>query len=409
MVLLKKKHYWAGISIIFLGIIIWQVIARLSSSSNPANQTGMAVPVAVEVQPVQKLTIQDTAIITGTLTPKSQFVIAPKISGRLEKLYVNIGDRVQRGQLLAALDDEEYAQQAAQAEADLQVARANLEESQSSLRIAERELKRIQSLHQKGIAADSELDNAKAQFAAQEAKNKVAVAQLDHKKAALKAAQVRLSYTKIKASWENGNSSRFVGERFVDEGSMLMANTPILSIIQIHPLTAVIYVTDKDYFLIQKGQKAIISSKAFPSKTFKGKIVRIAPLLKETSREARIEIELPNPDEILKPGMFISVEIIFDTHPEATVIPVSAIAKRNNHQGIFIADFEKKIARFILVKFGIFSGDYAEIIDPPSLSGYIVTLGHHLLEDGSPITLPELNHSYESPALVKSETTENTR
>lgn len=385
---MKKKILLISIAIIAAGIIGWQIYQRTSK----AGKTGMdrmSIPaVAVEITAVRKDTILDVGLFTGTLFPKSQFIVAPKISGRLEKLLVNIGDRVKRDQLIAVLDDEEYAQQVAQAQATLQVAQANLEEALSSSEIAKRGLERAQALHKKGLAADSELDAAQAAFKAQDAKYKVAVAQVAHTEAALKAAQVRLSYTQIRISWKNGYALRVVGERFVDEGAMLTPNAPILSILEIHPVIAAIYLTDKDYFRVKKGQKVTVTSDAFPDKIFSGKIERIAPLLKESSREARIEVEVPNPDELLKPGMFINAQIEFANKQNVTVIPVSAVVKRDNQQGVFLADIQNMKAQFIPVKPGIVSGELAEVVEPSSLSGFVVTLGQHLLRNGSAITLP---------------------
>ena len=84
-----------------------------------------------------------------------------------------------------------------------------------------------------------------------------------------------------------------------------LTNAPIVSILDIHSLTAVIHVIERDYSKVRVGQKVIVTTDAFPGSTFTGKIVRIAPLLKETSRQARVEIEVPNRDRLLKPGMFI--------------------------------------------------------------------------------------------------------
>jgi RND family efflux transporter MFP subunit len=385
---MKKKYVWIFIAVVALGIISWQVYQRISESSKQSGTRQTQVPVAVEIAAVQRTTIRDVGLFSGTLFPKSQFIVAPKISGRLEKLVVNIGDRVERGQLIAVLDDKEYAQQVAQAQANLQVAQANLEEARSSSEIAKRGFERAQTLHKKGIASDSELDTAQAAYKAQDAKHKVAVAQVAHTKAGLKATQVRLSYTQIRSSWEIGFDHRVVGERFVDQGAMLTPNTPILSILEIRPVIAAIHVTDRDYFRIKRGQNAVVSSKAFPEKTFSGKIARIAPLLKETSREARIEIEIPNPDELLKPGMFINAQIEFATQKNATVVPVNALVKRENQQGIFLADTQNKIAQFVPVSLGIVSSEWAEVVEPDSLSGFVVTLGHHLLGSRSPIILP---------------------
>jgi len=386
---MKKKTILIIVGGIFAALVAWQVYQRTIKSNSGAAFQQAAMPVAVELMPVNKGSIRDVGRFTGSLIPKSQFIIAPKISGRLEKLLVNIGDDVRQGQLIAVLDDDEYRQQVIQAEANLLVARANLEETKSSLDTVRREYERMHELHTRGISSDSELDAARSLFVSQESKYKVAQAQVANRKAALEAANVRLSYTKIRATWEDGDGIRVVGERFVDEGAMLTPNAPILSILEIDPLIAVVYITDKDYFRVSTGQAAEVGTDAVSGLKVSGEIARIAPMLKETSREARMEIEIHNPEELLKPGMFVNVEIEFEAHADVTIVPVGSVVKRDGRQGIFLADTEREKALFIPVRIGISTRDLAEILEPESLSGYVVTLGQHLLVDGSPLILPE--------------------
>lgn len=384
----KRKIIVIVIIVLIAAAVGWQVYRRLAKSGG-GERRRTAMPVAVEIQTIKKGTIRDIGNFMGSLVPKSQFTVAPKITGRLEKLLVNIGDKVSRGQLIAVLDDEEYAQQVRQAEADLLVTQANLEESLSSLNTAKRELERVEELHRRGISADSELDAAKAAAATQEARYKVAQAQVANRNAALESARIRLSYTKIHASWEENSGRRVVGERFVHEGDMLTPNSAILSILEINPLLAVIHITDRDYFRVKKGQKAFVSNDSLAGQTVSGEVARIAPMLKETSREARIEIEIANDRELFKPGMFVNVRIEFAVHENTTVVPVSCLVKRGEKEGVFLADLESQTARFVPVATGIFSNEMVEIVEPASLSGNVVTLGQHLLADGSPILLPE--------------------
>jgi RND family efflux transporter MFP subunit len=387
-ILKRKSSIFIVIGAVVLGFLGWEIYQRaFAGKGGPAGQRGISV--AVEIGPIEKGSIKDLGQFSGSLIPKSQYTVVPKISGRLNQLLVNIGDELRRGQLVAVIEDEEYQQQVIQAEADLQVTRANLEEAKSSLEIAQRDLDRAKSLHEQGIQSDSELDAVVAQFQAQEARYKVAVAQLSNREAALETARVRLSYTRIKASWEKGGDIRYVGERFVDEGAMLSSNTTILSIIELQPIIAVIHVTDKDYFRLEAGQKSIITSSAFPGKDFRGRLARIAPLLQETSRQARVEIEIDNVEALLKPGMFINTQIEYAQREEATIVPYSALVRRSGQQGVFLADIENKKALFTPVKVGIIEGERAEILEPSPMSGYVVTLGHHLLEDGTTIVLPQ--------------------
>ncbi|MCK5723369.1 MAG: efflux RND transporter periplasmic adaptor subunit, partial [Gammaproteobacteria bacterium] len=313
---------------------------------------------------------------------------APKIAGRLEKILVNIGDTVKGGQLVAVLDDDEYRQQVLQAKAELEVAKANLQEKKSTIENAKREYERTVALRRKKIASESQLDAAESEFKTQQAKLKVATAQISQKEAALKMANIRLSYAQIKVTENNNTGYRVVGERFVDEGAMLSPNTPIVSVLDIEKLIACIHVIERDYPKVQPGLEAVISTDAFPGRTFTGKVIRIAPILKETSREARVELEIPNAQKLLKPGMFVRVQIQFDEHKNATVVPVAALIKRNGTQGIFLADLQEQKARFVPVTIGIVNGSQAEVLNPP-ITGAVVTLGHHLLEDGSSIVLPD--------------------
>ncbi len=374
--------------VLIVGFLGWKIYERAFVAGKSQQPGQREISVAVEIAEIQRGSIKDVGQFSGTLIPKSHVTVAPKISGKLNQLLIDIGDPVRRDQLVAVLEDEEYQQQVIQAEADLRVAKANLEEAKSSLEMAKRDLERARTLHQKGIQSDSQLDAVSAQHDAQEARYKVAVAQLANREAALEASRVRLSYTRIRASWERGSDVRYVGERFVDEGAMLSPNTPILSIIELQPITAVIHVTDRDYFRLKTEQKATITSSAFAEKTFTGRVVRIAPLLKETSRQARVEIEIQNPEGLLKPGMFITTQIEFARHEEITIVPYSSLVNRNGQQGVFLADVESKKAHFRPVKVGIIEGERAEILEPSSISGHVVTLGHHLLEDGATIIIP---------------------
>jgi RND family efflux transporter MFP subunit len=383
---LTRKILWL-IGILVVILLLWRITQAIFKEAATNNNRGPAV--AVVLSPVENGLIRDVGRFSGTLIPKSQFVVAPKVSGKLKKLYVNIGDKVSRGQVVAQLDDEEYQQQVAQAEADLKVAKANFEEARSALELAKKDLERAATLHQKGIYSDAQYDASQAQFQSQEAKFKVAEAQVANREAALETARLHLSYTRIIASWETGGNTRYVGERYVDEGALLSANTPIISIVELQPITAVIYATDKEYFRIKVGQEVTVASSVFPGSLFQGQVTRVAPLLRETTRQARVEIDINNEDNVLKPGMFVNVEVEFDRRENARIVPFSAIVSRGNSQGVFVADVENKKAYFKPIKTGIVEGEKAEVVEPAGLSGFVVTLGQHLLQDGMGIILPE--------------------
>jgi RND family efflux transporter MFP subunit len=382
-----RRKILLGAGLAVLAAAAWLIIKNVASKSQDAGQrTGT---VAVEIAPITAGPIRDVGLFSGTLVPKSQFVIAPKVSGKLKKLYVDIGDRLQNRQVVAQLDDDEYQQQVIQAEADLNVAKATLEETRTGVELAQRDLERAESLYKKKIMSDSQMDAAKSQFNAQEARFKVAAAQVSNRESALEATRVRLSYTRITASWEKESGVRYVGERFVHEGALLSPNSQIISVIELQPITAVIYATEKEYFRIRAGQDAAITTTAYPGRTFEGTVTRIAPLLQETSRQARVEIDIRNEESSLKPGLFVNAGIEFVRRDKAVLVPFSSLVQRGGRSGVFLADRESKKAFFRPVKVGIIEGENAEVLEPADLSGYAVVLGQHLLQDGMSIILPE--------------------
>ena len=381
-----KKFFVFLLFVLFLAIG-WKVYEKIQDPASGFSRRRGNIRIPVEVAKVSRGTIREIGIFTGSLKPKSRFLVAPKITGRLKKLLVNIGDRVKPGQLIALLDDEEFDLQLQQTLAHMEVASANLESSVNSLKIAKRELERMKRLHASKMVSASELDMAEAKYSDQQAKYRTTKAQLLEKKAAVEVSRIRLSYTQIKTLWNESGTDMVVGQRFVDEGALLTPNAQIVSVLDISSLIAVINVTERDYFKLKVGQTTVITADALGNKQFQGKITRIAPLIKETSREANIEIEIPNLQRLLRPGLFIHALIHFDTHTNSQLVPVTALVKRNNTVGLFLVDLENKKANYIPVEVGITEKSQAEIIKP-ILQGYVVTLGQHLLEDGSSIMIP---------------------
>jgi RND family efflux transporter MFP subunit len=365
-----------------------KITAKLAAEQSKSTSRGKA-PVAVEVAAVVQAPIRDLRVLSGTLRANAQFNLAPKIAGRLEALTVRIGDPVRRGQEIGHLESAEYVQRVEQAQAELQVAQANVEQCSSTLAQARRESERAEALRQKQVASQAELDTAQSHLQICTANQKVALAQVAQREAALRAAEVQLSYTRIVAMWEDQSTDvvRVIGERFVDEGAMLKANDPIVSVVELHPIRAVVQVTEREYPSIRVGQTTELGCDAFPDRSFSGDIVRIAPLLKETSREALVEIDVANPDQALKPGMFVRVTLELARRETATVIPVSALARRGDAQGVFLVDAAAKTVHFVPTVLGILSGEQAEVLSP-ALEGTVVTVGQHLLDEGSAVLLP---------------------
>jgi len=410
-----------------LGVLGWAIRERLLDGGEASSSAGARAAVPVEIAPVEHGPIEDARTFSGTLEAPAEFVVAPKVGGRIVRLAVDLADEVERGDVLAELDDEEATQLVAQAEADLAVAKARATEAESRLEIAARALERVRALRKKEYSSESELDAAVADHLAAEASAEVAKAAASRAEASLATARIRRGYTIVAADWEEGDDTRFVAERLVDEGDTVAANTPLMSIVELDPLQAVISVTERDYGRLRVGQPATLNTDAWVGETFLGEIARIAPVFRRASRQARVELTVDNSDLRLKPGMFVRARVVLDRAEDATIVPVAALASRGGRDVVFVLDDAggassggansggansggassggaslggratgtatatgndgSTTVSMRPVEVRIRAGERAQVVGE-GIHGHVVVLGQQLLEDGKRVTIP---------------------
>lgn len=363
------------------GMVGWRLFASPSEIAGPQQDT-VAVP--VEVAEIRVETLFDRRGFTGSLVASAESTLAPKVVGRIVEMPLDLADPVSRGDIIAVLDSDEFEQLVVQAEADLAVAAANVALAATGADLSSRELERVRALHASGDAPESELDRARTADAAAAAEVRVAEAQQKRAEAAFSAAEIRRSYATIRAQWTDGDDSRVVSALYVEVGDTVGPNSSIATIIELDPIEAVFFVTERDYASLHPGLNVNLTTDAFPGRSWEGEIARVSPSFREGSRQARIEVTVPNPNGLLKPGMFVRVEAILGSAEHAAVVPASAIVERGGETVVFMVD--GSTARMIPVTPGIRDGAWLEIRSP-DLSGHVVTLGQHLLDDGSNVTV----------------------
>lgn len=388
-----KGWLWFLLLLVAGAAAIWLVQMRVQEAADEsARPERDKRPVPVEVAQIEHGAIELRRYFTGTLETHAELLVAPKVSGRVVELNVDLADPVQRGQVVARLDNAEYVQAVKQAQANLAVAEANLAEAQSLLQLAERELQRIDKLRARGVTSESQRDVAKADQLAKQAHVQVTRAQVERAQAELELARIRLGYTEVTADWRGGDDERTVAERLVDEGETVSANTQLLRIVELNPITAVFHVTERDYGLLEDNQVATLRTDAYPQRTFEGRVVRIAPVFRESARQARVEMRVENPDVLLKPGMFVRAAVTLKRAPAAIIVPEQALAKRDGHDGVFVVTDNGDSVAWRKVQVGIRHDDRVQV-EGEGLDGRVVVLGQQLLEDGSAILLPDSKES----------------
>lgn len=366
----------------------WMIFDRLHTPSRTAEGRGPLAGTPVEVVGIMRGSMEWRKSFSGTVESPSKLVVAPKIGGRIIKLNVELGDPVTRGQVVAQLDDDEYVQAVHLARAELEVAKANLAEARSALEIAARKLKRMEQLRERNVASASEFDTAQAEHLGKLAQVDVSKAQVAKAEASLETARIRLGYAQVAANWADQDGHRAVGDRYVDPGETVSANDPLISVVQLDPIKAVIFVTEKDYVFLKPRQPAWLATDAFPGERFEARIDRISPVFLETSRQAKVELSIHNPRHRLKPGMFVRATVVLQHVEDAVIVPQQAITQRNDRDGVFVVVPDGRSVTWREVSVGIREGDRIQVTGE-GLSGRVVTLGQQLVEDGSPITIPD--------------------
>lgn len=373
--------------IVIIGVILVLLVLRVAllvtGRDGGGQFDGQRPSVAVEVAEVSFGPIREIRKFTGTVFPYNQYVVAPKISGRVIQIEKRIGDPVREGELIARIDDAEYQQAVREAEASMRIAEASLAESRSQVDLARQEKERVESLESKGMVTAAELDAARGNFDAREARYQLALAQVEQRAAALESSRIRLGYTRLTAS-----GAGFIGERFVDEGALLAPNVAVVLVVGIDSVIVRTTITERDYAHIEQGQPVEVLVDAFPGQRFSGTVERIAPMMREASRMAEMEVEVDNSSYMLKPGMFARIEVVTASRDNAQLVPSSAVVERGGETVIFVVPEGGSTASYMRVVTGIVTPESTEIIEP-SIKGRVITLGQHLLDDGSPVMFEE--------------------
>jgi RND family efflux transporter MFP subunit len=367
-----RKRLWVIAILLFIALLIaYRVNALREKAAAQRAEVSRTDAVPVRIAPVERGDLEEVARLTGNIEPIQSVEVIAKVRGRVSRVLKHIGDPVRAGETLAVIDPVDYALQVKRLEGVLAQAGANQEQVQRDADRAE-QLSRDRVISTQAVQAA--LSNAKA-----------SAGRLKEAEAALALARERLSDTNVTSPIDG-----IVSERFVDVGTMvdtqMMGNRRAVALYEVKNLETVkltVGISENDLPRSKVGQGATIKLRAIPSRTFEGKLVHVAPSLQEGTRRAKGEIQIDNPEHLLKPGMFATAELLLERHTQVTLIPKDAVVKRGGRNVVFLAGedvarmtpvtLEGSDDRFIIVASGVKPGDK------------LVVKGQTIVEDGSPI------------------------
>ena len=365
----KKYAVMALAGICVVSGAAWWFQNKTTGSSNPPAAGGAAagaprVP-AVEVAKVESLTLVDETQSVGSLRSRQSVMLRPEVAGRVKQIFINDGQRVEKGQLLVQFDDQLPAAQLSQAKAELSIALANH--------------KRNQDLVAQNFISKRSLDES--------------AAALDVAQAKLDLAAATLQRLKIVAPF-NG----VVGLKQVSVGDYLKDGADIVNIEDLDAVLVDFRLPERFQSKIQPGQKAQLNIDALPGRPFAALVQAVDPLIDANGRSVGVRGCIDNRQQQLRPGMFARVKTVFGVRDKALVIPEEAIVPQGGRTFVVKVLAGDKpdtlISQRVPVKVGVRQPGKVEILEGLEAGDSVVTAGHQRLQkDGTAVRVIDMSRT----------------
>ncbi len=358
----------------------------------------------VKVTPAAERIVARTVSATGTLAADDQVVLGTKVAGRLAEITVDLGTRVKKSQVIGKLDQNDFKFRVEQAEASLQQARVRLGLSatgsdervdpeqtaivrQARAMLDDARLTRDRSIRlaQQELIARAQLDTAEAalqvsegryQDALEEVRNRQAV--IAQRRSELDLARQQLTDTVILSPLDG-----VVSLKQASVGEYLAAGTPIATMVRVHPLRLRVPVPEREGAGVRAGHAETLTVEGDPT-VYRGRVVRLSPIVQEQNRTLMVEAEVPNERGFLRPGSFARVDIMTEVSQPVVSVPASAVIVFAGVEKVLIVR-QGKTAE-VRVTTGRRLGEDVEIIEGLKRGDPVVTRPGNLV-GGQPVTV----------------------
>lgn len=302
-------------------------------------------PREVRVKPAAERTVARTVSATGTLAADDQVVLGTKVAGRLAEVPIDLGTRVRRAQVIGRLDQSDFKLRVEQAEAALQQARVRLGLSPTgpderidpektaivrqaramlddarlnrdrSVKLAEMEL--IAKAQLDSVEANLQVAEARYQDALEEVRTRQAI--VSQRRSELDLARQQLADTVIYSPLDGA-----VSLKQASIGEYLGAGAPIATLVRTHPLRLRVPVPEREGAGVRAGHAVTLTVEGDPT-VYRGRVVRLSPIVQEQNRTVMVEAEVPNEKSFLRPGSFARVDIMTEVSQPVVTVPATAL------------------------------------------------------------------------------------
>ena len=389
-----------GLALLLSGCQGQDSVGAEEKKSKPAGPP----PREVKVTPAAERTVARTVSATGTLAADDQVVLGTKVAGRLAEITVDLGTRVKKGQVIGKLDQNDFKFRVEQAEASLQQARVRLGLSatgsdervdpeqtaivrQARAMLDDARLTRDRSIRlaQQELIARAQLDTAEAalqvsegryQDALEEVRNRQAV--IAQRRSELDLARQQLTDTVILSPLDG-----VVSLKQASVGEYLAAGAPIATMVRVHPLRLRVPVPEREGAGVRAGHAVTLTVEGDPT-VYRGRVVRLSPIVQEQNRTLMVEAEVPNERGFLRPGSFARVDIMTEVSQPVVSVPASAVIVFAGVEKVLVVRQGKTSE--VRVTTGRRLGEDVEIVEGLTRGDSVVTRPGNLV-GGQPVTV----------------------
>ena len=345
------KYDLPKLLMLFSLVVLQGCMDPISGNDEPEEDKVESIPVEAAL-----VTSSDMAAFytgTATLEADKQAVVVSQITGVVLEINAEEGDFVEAGYVLASVETDRYA---------LEVERAN-----AALQRLETDYQRKKELFNKKLVSTEDYERVSAEYEAQ--------------KAAYKLAKLDLAYTRIRAP-----ISGYISERMIRVGNLVTLHQPVYHITSYDPLLAVLHVPERELRVLSKGLEVSVALDAWPGELFNGEVIRISPVIDPSTGTFRVTVEVRDQAQMLKPGLFGRVEILYDMHEDVAIIPRSAVITEDEFSHVFVIDDERTVSRRT-IELGYENKGYIEVLTGLEKGETVVTAGKGSLSDGTRVEI----------------------
>jgi membrane fusion protein (multidrug efflux system) len=338
------------------------LLTLLALACGDAQESAEPVGRPVTLAPVQAIDLTERIEATGELLAVDDARIAAEVAGRVTEIIADEGAAVEAGEPLLSIDPERRR-------LERDSARARRDEARAALRNQSRETARIEELHQRNVASETQLDEAQTALVLARSRLEGAEADLGVAERALRDATVRAPFAGL------------ISQRFVGRGEFVNPAQELYHLVALDPILVEFHLPEVDSGRVRVGQQVEVRVDPHPDAVFPASVSVVSPTIDPGTRTLRVRGQLSNADGRLKPGLFARVDLGVAARRGVKLIPEEAVLRRADGAVVFRIDGENRVER-LTVELGMHRDGDVEVVRGLEPGDRVVTRGHAALVDG---------------------------